>query len=146
MSKIGDCEYAIIDDCETDNYDIVEQKDLVENSEIFVIINSKENEEPSVLFMKDEKKNLEKDIPTNITHPLRGESRIPMPCENVAWISVPKKMLTTEFQNLCSNYNYPKTKTHKDGYVNIPEEWIFYKGNPAFVTDELLQIFSQKKA
>ncbi len=146
MSKIGDCEYAIIEDNEHDNYDIVEQKDLVENSEIFVIINSKENEEPTVLFMKDEKKNLEKDIPTNITHPWRYESRIPTPSENVVWISVPKIMLTTEFQKLCLDSNYPKTKAPKDGYINIPEEWIYYRSNPAFVTDELLQIFSQKKA
>lgn len=161
MAKITDCEYTVIEKNDIsenhnyDNYDIVESKDLVELSELFVIINSKENEEPSVLFMKDNldkideidelKKNFEKDIPTNSTHSWRCESRIPTQYENVVWISVPKIMLTTEFQKLCSDPNYPKTKAPKDGYINIPEEWIFYRGNPAFITDELFHIFTQKK-
>lgn len=158
MSKIEECEYIVIgNESESEIYDFVEHKDLGEYTEIFVIIDDKEkkietyieNEELKSSIYKNEslelRKNFEKDIPTLLSHPWRYESRIPTSCENIIWISVPKTILTQEFQILCSHYNYPKTRALKDGYINIPEEWVFYKGNPAFISDELFHIFAQNK-
>lgn len=124
------------------DYDIIESKDIVEKSEFIIIDYKEENTEES--------RNLEdiyeqKNIPTFLSHPLRFEPRIPLFNENIIWISIPKVMLTEEFQNLCNHQKYPKTKSLKEGYINIPEEWIYYKGNPAFTTDDLLRIFSKKQ-
>jgi hypothetical protein len=64
--------------------------------------------------------------------------------KNINWICVPYEMLTKEFKNICSQKDYPKVKNLKKGYINVPEDWIYYENNPAFVTNELYDIFKNK--
>jgi hypothetical protein len=134
-------EYVVVENDENIKfkiYDIIEDNEkfsvmVIKNSDEIIPLNENSNKNTNTNLLK---------IPTNFTHPLRQEPIIPSLYEKVPWICVPYNILSKEYQTITDKPTFPKFKSIKNGYVTVPEEWIYYEGNPAFITNEILKIFS----
>lgn len=128
----SDLEYDVISPIASplpEDYEIIEK-------------NQEENLSPKE---EDKKERIEKPIsklisvPTSNSHPRRSNPKIPLTDENVEMITVPIQKLKSEYYELIKHEEFIGPSQKK--YVNVPTEWVYYEGNPAFVDDALLKIF-----
>lgn len=80
-------------------------------------------------------------VPTKSSHPERKNPIIPLDNEDATYLSVPIQNLSEKYYNVIKLKNQ-KIKSGNKFYINVPEEWIYYEGNPAFINNDLLSIFS----
>lgn len=109
----------------------------------YEIIDKKEEEYDIIENKENKKKYKQIEIPTTISHPYRRDPRIPLIIENSTWLAVPENIITAEYLKIVKTYSmYSPSKLVKPNYIYVPEEWIYYIGNPAFIDINLLDIHS----